>query len=171
MSEIFTTPNLITFLRLLLIPFFVLAFFQDQYIIAALLFLGFALGDGLDGYLARKKSQRTVIGSLFDGLTDLIAFASILISFLLKKYLSAQLIVILLIPLFITLISRAIYYFRTKDLPHPLMEKITAILAYLTIIMILLDFVYQGILIILVAILAYISMLLDIQTDINLYIK
>jgi cardiolipin synthase len=72
----FSWPNRITFLRILLIPAFVLALIQTRegearfrWVALGLLLL-MALGDGLDGFLARKMQHRSRLGAFLDPLAD-----------------------------------------------------------------------------------------------------
>jgi len=74
---ILTIPNLISFLRMLLVPLFVwLAVARDDYAAAALL-LGLIGGtDWIDGYLARRLRQVSEIGKMLDPLADRLAVAA-----------------------------------------------------------------------------------------------
>ncbi|OIZ99344.1 CDP-diacylglycerol--glycerol-3-phosphate 3-phosphatidyltransferase [Rickettsiella grylli] len=66
-------PNILTFLRILLIPFFILLFylpFRGSHIVAALIFIFAAMTDWLDGYLARSWDQVSKLGSFLDPVAD-----------------------------------------------------------------------------------------------------
>jgi CDP-diacylglycerol--glycerol-3-phosphate 3-phosphatidyltransferase len=66
-------PNLITLLRMTLIPMFVAVYVipgQPTYLIAAGLFGVAGLTDWLDGYLARKLGQTTRFGAFIDPVAD-----------------------------------------------------------------------------------------------------
>lgn len=72
-----TTANQITIARMLLVPVFVVELLrytgsgQEVHRWVALgLFLAVALGDGLDGFVARRFNQRTEMGALLDPLAD-----------------------------------------------------------------------------------------------------
>ncbi len=69
-SNVWTIPNVLTIIRMLLIPVFVVLFFQGQKIAALCVFCAASLTDMLDGYLARKLNQITDFGKLFDPLAD-----------------------------------------------------------------------------------------------------
>lgn len=65
--------NLLTFLRILLIPFFILLFylpFRGSHIMAAVIFMFAAMTDWLDGYLARSLGQVSKLGSFLDPVAD-----------------------------------------------------------------------------------------------------
>jgi len=75
-------PNLITFLRILLIPIFILIYTSPiiwNFYIAAFLFLFAALTDFLDGFLARRRGEITKLGKLLDPVADKLLIVSALI--------------------------------------------------------------------------------------------
>jgi len=68
--RLLTLPNLITIVRALLIPVIAYTLAQRKFGIALLLFALCALGDLLDGFLARRWDQRTRFGAIADPLAD-----------------------------------------------------------------------------------------------------
>ena len=78
-------PNLLTVLRVLLIPVFILLFylpFSWSYWAASAVFAIAAATDWLDGYLARRWEQSTPFGAFLDPVADkvMVAAALVLIS-------------------------------------------------------------------------------------------
>ena len=69
-SNVWTIPNVLTIIRIILIPVFVVLFFRGEKIAALCVFCAASLTDMLDGYLARKLNQITDFGKLFDPLAD-----------------------------------------------------------------------------------------------------
>ena len=69
-SNVWTIPNVLTMIRIVLIPVFVVLFFKGYKIAALCVFCAASLTDMLDGYLARKLNQITDFGKLFDPLAD-----------------------------------------------------------------------------------------------------
>ena len=69
-SNVWTIPNVLTIIRIILIPVFVVLFFKGYKIAALCVFCAASLTDMLDGYLARKLNQITDFGKLFDPLAD-----------------------------------------------------------------------------------------------------
>ncbi|HEY8130897.1 MAG TPA: CDP-alcohol phosphatidyltransferase family protein [Thermoanaerobaculia bacterium] len=65
-----TVPNLLTLLRLLLIPVFLLASFRGMFITAFILFITAAATDILDGIIARWLNQKSRIGAILDPAVD-----------------------------------------------------------------------------------------------------
>jgi cardiolipin synthase (CMP-forming) len=70
MNAFRATPNQLTFLRLCIIPFLVLAVLDGHYPTAFALFMIAGITDGLDGLLARVLHQRTVLGQYLDPVAD-----------------------------------------------------------------------------------------------------
>ena len=69
-ANVWTIPNVLTMLRLILIPVFVVLFFSGQRKAALAVFVAASLTDMLDGFLARRLNQITDFGKLFDPLAD-----------------------------------------------------------------------------------------------------
>jgi cardiolipin synthase len=63
-------PNLLTLLRLFIIPYLVIEILAGRYRIAFALFLLAGVSDGLDGLLARWLEQRTTLGLYLDPIAD-----------------------------------------------------------------------------------------------------
>lgn len=70
MSSVFTVANLLTVLRLVLIPVFVTAVYYQLFIHALAVFLAAAITDGLDGLVARHFNQKTHLGEILDPMAD-----------------------------------------------------------------------------------------------------
>ena len=70
MNAFRATPNQLTFLRLCIIPFIVLAVLDRHYQTAFALFVIAGVTDGLDGLLARVLHQRTRLGQYLDPVAD-----------------------------------------------------------------------------------------------------
>jgi cardiolipin synthase len=63
-------PNLLTLLRLFIIPFLVIAILDGRYRTAFALFVLAGVSDGFDGLLARMLSQHTRLGQYLDPIAD-----------------------------------------------------------------------------------------------------
>lgn len=87
--EKLNTPNKLTVLRVLLIPFFIAALLLEQffppginYLVAGIIFGVASLTDLLDGYIARKQNIVTNFGKLMDPLADKLLVTSAFICFI-----------------------------------------------------------------------------------------
>ena len=75
----FTIPNMIGYLRLAAIPVFLVIAFNSgdgRDTAAALIFLAIALGDLLDGFVARATGQYSRMGALLDPIVDRLTILS-----------------------------------------------------------------------------------------------
>lgn len=69
-KEINTIPNIITMSRIVSSPLLTLAIVNDMKTAALCGCLAFAVSDWLDGYLAEKLNQKTVLGAFLDPVAD-----------------------------------------------------------------------------------------------------
>ncbi len=76
------TPNILTLLRIALIPAFIAAYYWTHpwsHMFATALFVLAALTDWLDGYLARKWEQTSPFGAFLDPVADKLMVAAALV--------------------------------------------------------------------------------------------
>lgn len=76
-------PNLLTLLRILLVPVLVVALteeIENGSTIAAAVFVVASLSDGLDGYIARSRQSITTFGKVMDPVADKLLIAAALLS-------------------------------------------------------------------------------------------
>lgn len=69
-SNIATFPNLLTFLRMALIPVFASLLFYGYDAGALIAFLIAGISDGVDGFIARRFNQQTELGTILDPIAD-----------------------------------------------------------------------------------------------------
>ncbi|MCC2615744.1 CDP-diacylglycerol--glycerol-3-phosphate 3-phosphatidyltransferase [Aestuariibacter halophilus] len=77
-----TIPNIITLLRMLLIPVFVVVYYLDwqwAHQAGAFIFWLAAITDWFDGYLARRLKQSTAFGAFLDPVADKLIVAAALL--------------------------------------------------------------------------------------------
>ncbi|MDX2475996.1 MAG: CDP-diacylglycerol--glycerol-3-phosphate 3-phosphatidyltransferase [Gammaproteobacteria bacterium] len=75
-------PNLLTLLRILLIPFFFVVYVLDaewSNQVATFIFVVAAVTDWLDGYMARRLNQYTAFGAFLDPVADKLIVATALV--------------------------------------------------------------------------------------------
>jgi cardiolipin synthase (CMP-forming) len=70
LKDLRAAPNLLTFLRLCIIPFLVTSVLDGRYREAFALFILAGISDALDGLLARLLHQRTRLGGYLDPVAD-----------------------------------------------------------------------------------------------------
>lgn len=111
-------PNILSVIRLLCIPVFVLLFKQGYRVAAAGVFCGASLTDVVDGYLARRNNWVTNIGKILDPLADkLMQFTVLLcltLSFEGASHIIARIVLILFTLKELTMLAGAIVVLRVK---------------------------------------------------------
>ena len=70
LSRILTAPNQLTLLRMIFVPFIVIHLVDGHYLWALLVFVIAGFSDGLDGLLARRLHQQTLLGQYLDPIAD-----------------------------------------------------------------------------------------------------
>ncbi len=63
-------PNVLTLLRIILVPIVVILLIQGSFVKALAVFLVAGISDALDGFLARVLHQKTVLGAYLDPIAD-----------------------------------------------------------------------------------------------------
>jgi cardiolipin synthase len=134
-------PNILTVLRILLTPLFVIFLLRDLFHFALLVFTIAAITDGLDGLLARYFNQYSVLGAYLDPIADKLLLASAFVSLAVLKIIPPWLAVIVLSR--DILIVTGIAVFSLVDIHieiNPsLVSKWTTAAQFLTILLTLLD--------------------------------
>ena len=69
-SQILSAPNQLTLARMAFLPFIVIKLLDHQYRGALILFVIAGFSDGLDGLLARRLHQQTLLGQYLDPIAD-----------------------------------------------------------------------------------------------------
>ena len=80
MSQLRAAPNQLTFLRLCLVPFLLLAVLESHYRMAFGLFVVAGVSDALDGLLARALKQHTPLGQYLDPVADKLLLSSLFLT-------------------------------------------------------------------------------------------
>ena len=70
LSQILSAPNQLTLARMAFLPFIVIKLLDGHYRAALILFVLAGFSDGLDGLLARRLKQQTLLGQYLDPIAD-----------------------------------------------------------------------------------------------------
>jgi cardiolipin synthase (CMP-forming) len=79
LSQFRAAPNLLTMMRLFIIPFLVIEILDGHYRIAFALFILAGISDALDGLLARWLSQKTTLGQYMDPIADKLLLSTLFV--------------------------------------------------------------------------------------------
>lgn len=78
-------PNILSVIRILLVPVFVFVFFCVNEYIAMIIFLLAGATDVVDGYLARRNNWISNVGKILDPLADKLMQCTVLVSLYIKN--------------------------------------------------------------------------------------
>ena len=132
-------PNLISVLRLLLVPLTVWLIISEAYGWAFVSFLVAGASDGVDGYLARRFDWRTRLGAYLDPLADKALLVSVFVTLAFLKLIPAWLAIVVVSR--DALIVGAVLLSRLMDHPvhvQPLMvSKVNTVAQILFVVAVL----------------------------------
>ncbi|QMV41731.1 CDP-alcohol phosphatidyltransferase family protein [Cohnella cholangitidis] len=127
-------PNMLTMSRFVLIPLFLLLYFNDQSIAALCVLLVAGFTDFLDGYIARRSGQVTVTGSMLDPLADKLMMLSVILALLIKNVIPLAAFVVMAFRELVMIIGSAVFHFRgLKTVPANVFGKATTVIYYAAI--------------------------------------
>lgn len=113
-------PNLLSLIRLCLIPVFTVLYFSplaNARLLAGLVFIAAALTDALDGYIARRFNQITRLGRILDPLADKLMVLSALLCVAVDGRLPFWIAAIYAVKEILMAAGGLLFYKRTKEVP------------------------------------------------------
>jgi len=139
-------PNLLTLLRILLVPITVIFLMQGAFLKALIFLILSGITDALDGYLARILNQKTVLGAYLDPIADKSLLASCFVTLSIKGIIPGWFTVIVISRDVIILLGIAILSIMSisYEIRPSLVGKITTTLQLLTIVFFLLFRIAPG---------------------------
>lgn len=139
------TPNKLTILRMILVPFFLVSFYieiknsDSSLIISTIIFAVASITDFFDGYLARKYNLVTDFGKFMDPLADKILVAAAMICLVGASRMPAWMAVLIISREYAISILRAIAAASGKVIAASSGGKIKTVTQIAAIIMLLLN--------------------------------
>lgn len=118
-GRIWTVPNQITFLRLGILPFFLILISYQRYGWALAVGILAGLSDGIDGLLARRLNQRSSLGAYLDPIADKLLLSSSFVILAFDKKISWWLTILVLSRDFIILVVAAVIILNAGYRPFP----------------------------------------------------
>ncbi len=140
-----TLPNLLTFLRLAVLPFLVVTILDGRHWSALIIFLAAAITDIVDGFLARHFGMGSPLGAFLDPIADKLFLVSTFVVFALRSTPSKVHIPVWLLVLtifrdvLIVVISLVMYLaLDIRSFPPSVLGKATTFLEISTVVALLL---------------------------------
>ncbi len=130
-------PNLLTLLRLILVPLIVILLIQGSFLKALAVFVVAGLSDALDGFLARVLHQQTVLGAYLDPIADKALLISSFLTLAVLQVIPGWLAVIIISRDVIILLGIAILSLLSipLEIRPAFVSKVTTALQLITILM------------------------------------
>ncbi len=134
-------PNILTLMRILLTPLFVILLLRRSFDMALLVFFIAGVSDGLDGLIARWLNQRTALGAYLDPMADKLLLVSAYITLPVMDAIPDWLSVIVISRDVIILLGIATLTLTEKkyEVRPTFVSKCTTTLQIVTVIVVLLD--------------------------------
>lgn len=95
-DRVLTIPNVVSFLRLLAIPVFCALILLHMDVAALVLLVAFGASDWVDGFLARRLKQRTLLGARLDPVADRLYILATVIVLMMREIVPVWFVVVLL---------------------------------------------------------------------------
>ncbi|MGD0915180.1 MAG: CDP-alcohol phosphatidyltransferase family protein, partial [Thermodesulfobacteriota bacterium] len=133
-------PNILTLIRVLLIPVFVILIMNKFFGWAIITFASAGITDGIDGLIARITQQRTELGAYLDPIADKLLLSSGFITLAIIEMLPSWLAVIVItrdLIILIGLLGMILINYHPRIRPS-LVSKVTTVLQIVTILLALL---------------------------------
>ncbi|CAM3459940.1 CDP-alcohol phosphatidyltransferase family protein [Marinicrinis lubricantis] len=133
-------PNLLTSIRLVFIPVYVVFFGQGHYGAAFTIVALSILTDVADGYIARKRNQVTYVGSMLDPLADKCMMITVILTLFLEKLIPWEAVAAILIRDVGMILGSLVFHFRGKKMPSAnMLGKLTTVFYYAAILLLILQ--------------------------------
>lgn len=131
-----TVPNLITAIRIILAPVFIIYLINDDFILALIVFVICGLSDGIDGLMARIFNQKSTLGTYLDPIADKIVLVSAFIALSVRGFLPPWLTVMVIARDTLILLGVFVLFLNRLDLniKPSILSKITTCLQFITVI-------------------------------------
>ncbi|MCT4660875.1 MAG: CDP-alcohol phosphatidyltransferase family protein [Tissierellales bacterium] len=134
-------PNILTTLRLVLVPIFISVYFSssaNNHLLALFIYIIASFTDFLDGFIARKYSVVSKLGSVLDPLADKLMLLAVLFAFYLDNKIPLFILVLMLVKESILVLSATIMYLKKEPLviPSNIFGKTATIVFTLSIILV-----------------------------------
>jgi cardiolipin synthase len=134
-----TIPNLITILRIILTPIFIIYLISDNFLSALILFIIAGLSDAADGFIARVFNQKSKLGAFMDPLADKILLVSAFVILSAKGLIWSWLAVIVISRDILIMLGVLILFLNNQDFAArpSFWSKMTTCLQLITVFVVL----------------------------------
>ncbi|MBW1829697.1 MAG: CDP-alcohol phosphatidyltransferase family protein [Deltaproteobacteria bacterium] len=130
-----TVPNLITSLRIILTPIFIIYLIDDKTLPALIVFTIAGLSDAADGFIARVFNQKSKLGAILDPIADKLLLVTAFVMLSVKDFVPSWLTVIVISRDLLILLAVLILFLSKEnvEMRPAFISKITTCLQLATV--------------------------------------
>ena len=132
-------PNILTTIRLLLIPVIFYFTLQENYILAVIFLTLSGITDVLDGYIARRFNFITDFGTLFDPLADKLTQISTLIVLVIQQIIPIWILIVVIVKEVLMIAGAAFLYDKNTIVGSRWYGKAATVVFYIAIFVSMID--------------------------------
>ena len=133
-------PNILTVIRLIMVPVFLVVFFLEGDIktVSGIIFILASVTDVLDGYIARKFNMMTKEGQLLDPLADKLMQIAVVVAMLFAKMVPVWFVLILACKEILMIIGGFFLYTKKTFVKSNIFGKTNTVVVFCALVVLLL---------------------------------
>lgn len=135
-------PNILTIIRLLLIPAFLLVFFSglpNSLVVSFIIFLFAGLTDFFDGFIARRYKLVTKWGSIADPFADKLMSITVLLSLTIKRIIPIWVPIVIVAKELLMIIGGIVLFKKGTYVPAKFYGKAATVLFYAAVLFLVIN--------------------------------
>lgn len=136
MQKNLNVPNVLSAIRILLIPVFVVTFFRGDLILAMVVLIVSGITDVTDGFIARKFKLETALGKVLDPVADKLTQAAVIVCVTIRHPAILPLLAILVLKEIFMLIGALVLYRKgLRPSPAKWFGKLSSSVLYVAMVL------------------------------------
>lgn len=144
-NSVFTVPNMLSVLRLCLIPFITATYSRGMELVASVLVVASGITDLLDGFIARRFGQISDLGKILDPMADKLTTAAVVFALLLKHPQMWVVLTVLVLKELLMLVGSYVLIKRgTRPAEAKLFGKLSTLILYAMVLLIMVSDIMEA---------------------------
>lgn len=136
MKKIFTIPNILSMIRIIMIPVVVASYFKGNYMLTIILLLLSGLTDVVDGFIARRFNLITNVGKILDPIADKLTQFTVIVCLAWHHAILIPVAAIMFAKELLTLIGAVLFVKHGNATPYARWwGKMTTVILYATMVL------------------------------------
>lgn len=118
MKKIITIPNILSVVRIFIIPFIAIEYFAGHYLMTAALLLLSGVTDVVDGFIARRFNMISEVGKVLDPIADKLTQVAVIVCLTVRHPVLLPLVIVLTVKELLMLIGALAMINRASVTPY-----------------------------------------------------